>query len=740
MPDSPVAQLPISAGTVTAAPKPRAVLCGRGGLTATGSNSAQQFQTGTVTIREGSRTVMAGYTIKVQAPTYCSVIPDGTDQTLAIKNWLAAQPDGSSLDFGSKIGRQYRADGGVKLTLRNRLNIRNGFFYTDFIDPAGTIDAATAVAQMGNGTWTHSTQYRSRNHWWMQQCVDCHLENIEIRGPMLNVGNPPMNYGYHPQIEAQHGIQYTGCDHCTDHACKVSYIAGDQWICNAYNEGHESSGTTVPSTHINMDDAGNPITSAFHGEYNGRQGVTVANGNYIHLDGFVGGSRRSLLDLEPETSGDTYGPGGVSGQVDDHIDIGPLSCGWHANNMLNIAGGGDNYNIVLHDMTPAVITDGQPPADGSVGFGSGMGFPLHAAGPRRQGPLTLRNIGPFLTPIGHSPLYGGPAGIAQLTRVDGVTIDNYHVTGILGRDMVAVSVDDCTGLAITNVSCANGFDLAWNMTDATTAITVTGASLTGQVATLTVASGHGLVNGVNIAPNVSDARYNKASGVTISAVTATTISYPQVYTPGGIATDIPFASVTGDVNAGTFTAYDDGWTPPGGATVWDGFNQCTSGSTTRILRTDSGHLWDILFGPHNVASLTGNGTVCQSQSVALGAVVVPCGSGDGTVRITTTVLDSVQGSGPCFRATDQSNLWWFNNVDGTLRKIVAGVNTTVATTSAGANGDQIAVELAGSSVKVKRNGATLTTVTDAFQSTVANNGFLINNSLVSELDNFSFTP
>lgn len=739
MPDSPVAQLPISAGTASAA-KPRAALSGRGGLTATGSSSAQQFQTGTVTIREGSRTVMAGYTIKVQAPTYCSVIPDGTDQTTAVKNWLATQPDGASLDFGSKIGRQYRVDGGVKLTLRNNLNIRNAYFYSDFVDPAGTIDAATAVTQMGNGTWTHGTAYRTRTLFWLQQCSYIYLQNIVVRGPMLNVTNPPLNYGYHAELEQQCGFDYTGCDHIYDTDCKSTYVAGDHLSVDAFNEGHAAQGTTIPSSYINWYDDDTFHPNNFYGEYNGRQGLTVANGNHVHFEGFLGGSGRSLIDLEPETSGEVFGPTGVSGQVDDHIDVGPLSAGWHRNNMVNVAGGGDNYNIVCHDFTPAVITDGQPPSNGSVGFRSGMGFPAHPSGPRRQGPYTMRNMGPFVTDINHGPLYGGPAGIAELTRVDGVTIDNYHVTGTAGRDMVAVELDDCTGLAITNVSCANGFDLAWNMTDPSTAVTVTGASLTGQVATLTVASGHGLVNGVNVTPHISDARYNKVSGVTITSVTATTISYPQVYKVGGVATNIPFAAVTGNVNAGMFTTYDDGWTPPSGATVWDGFNQCTSGSTTKILRTDSGQLWDILFGPHNTASLTGNGTVYQSQAVALGAVVVPCDSGDGTVRITTTVLDSVQGSGPCFRAVDQQNLWWFNNVDGTLRKIVAGVNTTVATTTAGANGDAIQVLMAGSTILVKRNGATLTTVTDAFQSTVANHGFLINNSLVPELDNFSYHP
>lgn len=96
---------------------------------------------------------------------------------------------------------------------------------------------------------------------------------------------------------------------------------------------------------------------------------------------------------------------------------------------------------------------------------------------------------------------------------------------------------------------------------------------------------------------------------------------------------------------------------------------------------------------------------------------------DGTVGVT---FDSVgaRPMGILFRYSNSTNYW---RVSATkLTKVVAGAATDVATHSTPfAAGDRMNVVLNGSSITVKRNGASVATATDAFNSTATIHGIVV---------------
>lgn len=191
-----------------------------------------------------------------------------------------------------------------------------------------------------------------------------------------------------------------------------------------------------------------------------------------------------------------------------------------------------------------------------------------------------------------------------------------------------------------------------------------------------------------------------------------------------------------DFDTGAPFPYSLGWTPPVGAIAYDGFNQ--GGPTDRLILSDSGHAWQDPPASVHKNGLTGAGTVGQSQAAINCPITLDAGVSDCTVTITTVNLDAVKDSGLSFRLTDSANFWSFGNKTGGLFKNVGGVQTTVDTAAGtGADGDVIAVVLAGSSITVKRNGATVAGATDAFNQTATEHGFWIASSVVPKLDNFS---
>lgn len=88
-----------------------------------------------------------------------------------------------------------------------------------------------------------------------------------------------------------------------------------------------------------------------------------------------------------------------------------------------------------------------------------------------------------------------------------------------------------------------------------------------------------------------------------------------------------------------------------------------------------------------------------------------------------TSPDTGMSQGIMFRQSSTSNYWRADRV--TLKKIVSGVQTTVATfTTPFSDLDRMTVVLNGSAITVLRNGVSVGTATDAFNQTATNHGII----------------
>lgn len=155
------------------------------------------------------------------------------------------------------------------------------------------------------------------------------------------------------------------------------------------------------------------------------------------------------------------------------------------------------------------------------------------------------------------------------------------------------------------------------------------------------------------------------------------------------------------------------------------FDSFTAGANTSVSgRTtdDSALTWTVQTGGYTVSPYNEGcayPTVAGTRSIATVTVAA-----DVTVSA-TYVSDPSAGktSGIVFRWSDNSNYWRCGQ--NTLRKNVAGSFTTVATHSTPfAVGDRMTVILSGSSITVQRNGVTVSTATDAFNSTATKHGII----------------
>ena len=167
--------------------------------------------------------------------------------------------------------------------------------------------------------------------------------------------------------------------------------------------------------------------------------------------------------------------------------------------------------------------------------------------------------------------------------------------------------------------------------------------------------------------------------------------------------------------------------------VYDTFTRADSALT--LGSAESGQAYSVLAGTPGIAS---NRAYPASGNPL---VLVEAGVANGLVSLTVAVSDTAAGKEQWiyFRAADANNFWRFGSsvTDLKLQKDVAGSLSTVATVAATvASGDVLSVVLSGASILCYRNGALVTSTTDAQFQASTKHGFGWFGTTTSRLDDF----
>lgn len=181
-------------------------------------------------------------------------------------------------------------------------------------------------------------------------------------------------------------------------------------------------------------------------------------------------------------------------------------------------------------------------------------------------------------------------------------------------------------------------------------------------------------------------------------------------------------------------------------TLADNFDRANS--STSLGSTSTGAVpWSALSGTWGI--LTNRGYVAVSiGGGGQNEAVVDTGSADGTTGVKLATVGAAAFFGLCFRATDASNHYVFEGSNGTRARVykkVAGAYTLLGQSAENvyyASLDLIEVVLSGSSITVKRNGATLVALSDATYTTQTKHGLHLVGSSSSNstyFDDFVFT-
>ncbi len=279
---------------------------------------------------------------------------DGTNRAADLNAWIAAQPNGSRLDFA---GISIRADQTVVVT-KTGVSLYGGTIYTN--DPTG--DSSTLAAPSGAS--------RSRAHVKLLRSTSVTCD-LTIRGP--HAGGGVDTAAYVEPLEAQHGYEIAGGSGNTVRG-EVSYVYGD-----CVYAGNKAVGVTVD----------------VHGHHNGRQGVSGCDVVGMTIAGTLHDIRRSLVDLEPATD---------SWRVDGVL-IADLRVGKH-----RLTGATASASVgVVSNVTVRNVRDMD---DQITNFQIQVG---HHDNPHRQGPWDVRDVvmrGAYGTTAGYMAKFIGIDGVA----------------------------------------------------------------------------------------------------------------------------------------------------------------------------------------------------------------------------------------------------------------------------------------------------------------------------------------
>lgn len=157
----------------------------------------------------------------------------------------------------------------------------------------------------------------------------------------------------------------------------------------------------------------------------------------------------------------------------------------------------------------------------------------------------------------------------------------------------------------------------------------------------------------------------------------------------------------------------------------------TWGDASNLGVADTGQAWinsvGGVIGGQKVGVLGGG--LAGETVVGGGGAYVDSGSAD--IDISVIVSTIAGNSGILFRYVDDSNYWsWVDRATagGGLRKIIAGVTTTVFDPGVGKDGDVLRVVASGSSITIYLNGVNWGTTVDTTFISATKHGLIANNS------------
>ena len=193
------------------------------------------------------------------------------DVTAALVAFIKSVPDGNTITFPA--GSRYRVENIVLVGGRKNLVIdgRGAVFYA--------VTTGSGVPPTGpNAVQQHWPRHRS--HWLVYDSSNVILKNLTIVGANKNAGT--RDSAYVESLEAQAGVDFMNAKYSRVENCNISQTFGDFVYIGSGSHDIAVIGCSMSRS--------------------GRQGITVAYGHHIWIDGnHIERVRRSAIDLEPYT-------------------------------------------------------------------------------------------------------------------------------------------------------------------------------------------------------------------------------------------------------------------------------------------------------------------------------------------------------------------------------------------------------------------------------------------------------
>jgi hypothetical protein len=209
----------------------------------------------------------AGATVK-QVPM--SIDRTGTqDVTAPLVAFIKSVPNGTTITFPA--GSRYRIENIV--LIENRSNL--------VIDGRGAVFFATTTGSGVPPTGPNAVQQhwpRRRSQFMVYQGKNITLRNLTIVGANKNAGT--RDSAYVVALEAQAGVDFYATTDSVVENCNISYTYGDFVYIGSSSDHIAVVGCSMSRS--------------------GRQGITVAYGHHVWIDGnHIERVRRTAIDLEP---------------------------------------------------------------------------------------------------------------------------------------------------------------------------------------------------------------------------------------------------------------------------------------------------------------------------------------------------------------------------------------------------------------------------------------------------------
>ena len=329
-----------------------------------------------------SRLLLATFTVPDAIPRDYS-----RDVTADLQNFFNSVPDNSTIAFPNAsydhdtVG--YKVEGTLTIAGRHGLDFEgNGAFIRAF-DPVST-GGSVAIRTR--------SQWRSNNS----------STNLIWRNFILYGANS--GHAYDATREAQHGFDIVGSSN--------GILIDNVQIFEPLGDGVYIGGSNTTQ---------NVTVQNCHIQYNGRQGMAVAQGNNILIqNNWIGDSSRGIIDIEPYAAG-----WGV-----DNVRILNNTFGTSRLLTLPMSGAGD-YGTVYIGGNVTVGTNGVPE----------VAYDRSDAATRR---------GPFILVNNDFHIGGSPAAGIRLQPVDGSFIAGNDTTFPAARSMTGLTLTDSPGAAIVD--------------------------------------------------------------------------------------------------------------------------------------------------------------------------------------------------------------------------------------------------------------------------------------------------